>query len=123
MSGSAFDVEHHAALGMVDQCRVSGGSSTHARHPTSDINAYLPGLSRIVMSGRTPDINQTSTLMMGDTERSRQIRSRGMHACIHGSSDEGTVKPESMRGIQLDGGRHADAPMTELEHALDFMPV
>jgi hypothetical protein len=28
-----------------------------------------------------------------------------------------------MRGIQVGGGRHGDAPMTELEHPLDFMPV
>ena len=123
MSGSASDIEHHTALGMVDRCRVSGGSSRHARHPTPDINACLPGLSRIVMSGRTPDINSTSTLIMGDMKRSRQTLSRGMHACIPGSTDEGRMRPESMRGILLGGGRHGDAPMTELEHPLDFMPV
>jgi hypothetical protein len=38
-------------------------------------------------------------------------------------SDKGTVKPESMQGSQLGGGRHGDTPMTELEHPLDFMPV
>jgi hypothetical protein len=123
MSESALDVKHHTALGMVDQCRMSGGSSTHARHPTSDINACLTGPSRMVMSGRTLDINRTSTLIMGDMKRSRQTRGRGMHACIPDSNDEGRIRPESMRGIPLGGGRHGDAPMTELEHPLDLMPV
>jgi hypothetical protein len=75
------------------------------------------------MSGRTPDINQTSTLMLGDMKRSRQTHGRGMHACIPASTDEGTMRPESMRGSQLGGDRHGDAPMTELEHPMDFMAV
>jgi hypothetical protein len=123
MSGSAFDIDHHAALGMVDRCRLSGGSNIHPGHPTTDINALLSGLSRAVMTGKTPDINLTLTLMMADTRRSRQTSDRGIYSFIPGSKDERMMRSESMQGIQLGGASHVDTPMTELKQALGLMPV
>jgi hypothetical protein len=76
-----------------------GNVGSHTRHQ-SDINAD---------DGRHEEVSPT--------------HGRGMHACTPDSTDEGTVRPESMQGSQVGGGRHGDAPMTELEHPLDFMPV